>query len=106
MPKVIFIESTDVEHSVEAQAGRSLMQIAVDNLVPGIDGECGGVCSCATCHVYVDPEWQARLPPRSSDESLMLEGATEVDERSRLSCQLKMRDEWDGLILNIPQSQG
>lgn len=106
MPKVIFIESSDVEHSVEAPLGRSLMQVAVDNMVPGIDGECGGACSCATCHVYVDPAWQERLPPRSSDEAFMLEGATDVGESSRLSCQLKMREEWDGLILRVPATQG
>lgn len=106
MPKVIFIESSDVVHSVEAELGRSLMQIAVDNLVPGIDGECGGACSCATCHVYVDPAWQSRLPARSSDESFMLEGAVDVNDSSRLGCQLKMREEWDGLVLRIPLNQG
>ncbi|MCY1284804.1 Ferredoxin-6 [compost metagenome] len=106
MPKVIFIESSDVQHSVEAPSGRSLMQIAVDNMVPGIDGECGGACSCATCHVYVDPAWQERLPPRSGDETFMLEGASAVGESSRLSCQLKMREEWDGLVLRIPATQG
>ncbi|MCY1462073.1 hypothetical protein D9M71_798070 [compost metagenome] len=82
------------------------MQIAVDNMVPGIDGECGGACSCATCHVYVDPAWQERLPPRSGDETFMLEGASAVGESSRLSCQLKMREEWDGLVLRIPATQG
>lgn len=106
MAKVIFIESSDVVHSVDADAGRSLMQIAVDNMVPGIYGECGGACSCATCHVYVDPEWQGRLPAISTDESFMLEGAMDVTENSRLCCQLKMRDELDGLILRIPVSQG
>lgn len=106
MPKVIFIESSNVEHCVEAQTGRSLMQIAVDNMIPGVDGECGGACSCATCHLYVDPAWQSRLPARSSDEAFMLEGATEVNESSRLGCQLKMREEWDGLVLRIPLSQG
>ncbi|GLU39237.1 2Fe-2S iron-sulfur cluster-binding protein [Pseudomonas sp. NBRC 100443] len=106
MPKVIFIDSADVRHTIEAAPGRSLMQVAVDNMVPGIDGECGGACSCATCHVYVEPDWQERLPLRSSDESFMLEGAVAVDERSRLSCQLKMRDEWDGLVLRIPETQG
>ncbi|SDY54619.1 2Fe-2S iron-sulfur cluster-binding protein [Pseudomonas sp. NFACC08-1] len=106
MPKVVFIEHSDVVHSVEAETGRSLMQIAVDNLVPGIDGECGGACSCATCHVYVDPAWQSLLPARSSDETFMLEGAFEVNESSRLGCQLKMCEEWDGLVVRIPVSQG
>lgn len=106
MPKVIFIESSEAVHSVEAEAGRTLMQIAVDNMVPGIYGECGGACSCATCHVYVDPQWQARLPAKSMDEGFMLEGAVDVNEDSRLCCQLKMRDDLDGLVLRIPASQG
>lgn len=106
MPKVIFIDCAEARHTVEAAPGRSLMQVAVDNMVPGIDGECGGACSCATCHVYVEPDWQERLPPRSSDERFMLEGASAVDERSRLSCQLKMRQEWDGLVLRVPETQG
>ena len=106
MAKVIFIESSNAEHCVEAESGRTLMQIAVDNMVPGIYGECGGACSCATCHVYVDPEWQARLPARSSDEAFMLEGAQEPNEHSRLCCQVKMYEELDGLVLRIPLSQG
>lgn len=106
MPTIIFIESDETVHSVDAEAGRSLMQIAMDNLVPGIYGECGGACSCATCHVYIDPAWGDRLPPRSSDESFMLEGAPDVNEHSRLSCQLKMSEEWEGLVLRIPVSQG
>jgi len=106
MPTVIFIESNEMEHRVEAEAGCSLMQVAMDNFVPGIYGECGGACSCATCHVYVDPAWEHCLPPRSSDESFMLEGAPEVNERSRLCCQLKMREEWGGLVLRIPATQG
>jgi 2Fe-2S ferredoxin len=106
MAKVIFIESDNTEHIVEAEPGRSLMQIAVDNAVPGIFGECGGACSCATCHVYVEAEWQACLPARSSDEAFMLEGAYEPNEQSRLCCQMKMREEFDGMVLRIPVSQG
>ncbi len=106
MAKVIFIESGNTEHVVDAEPGRSLMQIAVDNAVPGIYGECGGACSCATCHVYVDPQWQDRLPARTSDETFMLEGAYEPHEESRLCCQVKMREELDGLVLRIPLSQG
>ena len=106
MPTVIFTHSDGSVHGVEAEPGRSLMQIAVDNLVPGIDGECGGACSCATCHIKVEPAWHDRLPPRSSDEVFMLEGAQDVDDNSRLSCQLKMREEWEGLVLHIPALQG
>lgn len=106
MPTVIFIESNETEHRVEAEPGCSLMQVAMDNFIPGIYGECGGACSCATCHVYVDPAWQDRLPPRSSDESFMLEGAPGVDERSRLGCQLKVNEDWEGLLVRIPATQG
>lgn len=106
MAKVTFIENSNTEHSVEAEPGRSLMQIAVDNMVPGIYGECGGACSCATCHVYVAPEWLARLPAKSSDEAFMLDGAFEPNEHSRLCCQVKMREELDGMVLRIPVSQG
>lgn len=106
MPTVIFIESNETEHRVEAEPGCSLMQVAMDNFIPGIYGECGGACSCATCHVYVDPAWQDRLPPRSSDESFMLEGAPGVDERSRLGCQLKINEDLEGLLVRIPVTQG
>jgi 2Fe-2S ferredoxin len=106
MAKVMFIDSSNAEHLVDGETGRSLMQIAVDNMVPGIDGECGGACSCGTCHVYVDPRWHACLPTRSSDEAFMLEGVQGPTEHSRLCCQLKMSDELDGLILRIPLSQG
>lgn len=106
MTKITFIESNNAEHSVEARIGRSLMQVAVDNMIPGVDGECGGACSCATCHLYIDEAWAAKLPPASSDERFMLEGAEAVTERSRLGCQLKVREEWDGLVVRIPAVQG
>lgn len=105
MSKVKFIESNGTEHVTDAEPGQSLMQVAVDNLVPGIIGDCGGACSCATCHAYVDPAWYDRLTPKGEDESFMLEGALDVRPSSRLCCQLKMRPEWDGLVLNIPAAQ-
>jgi 2Fe-2S ferredoxin len=103
MSKVTFIEANGNRHVVdEAPAGRSLMQIALENLVPGILGDCGGTCNCGTCHAQVAPAWLDRLPPRSIDETLLLENADGYDEASsRLCCQLKMKDEWDGLELTV-----
>jgi len=106
MQEIVFIESGGTEHRVEAEPGLSLMQIAVNNMVPGIVADCGGACSCATCHAYIDPAWLERLPPRSEDEAMMLEGVLEPRENSRLCCQLKMRPEWDGLVLQVPATQG
>jgi len=106
MQKITFIESGGAAHTVEAEPGLSLMQIAVNHMVPGILAECGGACSCATCHAYVDPAWLERLPPRGEDEAMMLEGALETRDNSRLCCQLKMQVEWDGLVLRVPESQG
>jgi 2Fe-2S ferredoxin len=105
MSKVIYIESNGAEHVVEAEPGRSLMQLAVDNMIPGILGDCGGACSCATCHAYVDPSWLDKVPPKSEDEAFMLEAALDVRDNSRLCCQLKMRPEWDGLVIRLPESQ-
>src|SRR5690606_36213785 len=84
MPKITFIEHDGTSHTVEAETGRSVMQAAVDNLVPGIVADCGGACSCATCHGYIDPAWLARLPEARADERSMLEGLLECQYNSRL----------------------
>jgi ferredoxin, 2Fe-2S len=90
---------------VDADAGISLMQLALRNGIPGIIGECGGVMSCATCHVYVDAAWYDLLPPAKDGELAMLEFADERAATSRLCCQIKVRDELDGLIVYVPQAQ-
>lgn len=105
MPTVIYIENNGTEHRVEAALNRTLMQIAVDNAVPGILGDCGGSCSCATCHSYIGPEWAARLPPVSETEMFMLEGVPEPRETSRLCCQIKMSAELDGIVVHMPAEQ-
>jgi 2Fe-2S ferredoxin len=105
MTKIVFIEHTGTEHVIEAENGKSVMQTAVDNMVPGIVGDCGGCCSCATCHGYVDKTWIARLPPRTDDESMMLEGALAVQDNSRLTCQISVQSELDGLVVRLPASQ-
>jgi 2Fe-2S ferredoxin len=90
---------------VAADAGRSVMQAATDHLVPGILADCGGNCACATCHVYVDESWRAKLPPPSKEEREMIECALHVQENSRLSCQIPVTAELDGLVIRLPESQ-
>lgn len=105
MPKITYIEHNGKQHVVDAALGQSVMQTAVDNLIPGIVGDCGGSCSCATCHCYVAPDWAARLSPMKEDEELILDGALNVRPTSRLSCQILMSAELDGLVLEMPASQ-
>lgn len=105
MPKITFIEDDGSTHVVEAAVGQSVMEAATTNLIPGVIGECGGSCSCATCHVYVQEPWFAQLPPPDEMELGMLEGAVEPGPLSRLSCQIKMTDELDGLTARIPSGQ-
>ncbi|MFT4256911.1 MAG: 2Fe-2S iron-sulfur cluster-binding protein [Pseudoxanthomonas sp.] len=105
MPTVTYIESNGTRHEVEVETGQNLMQAALDNLIPGIIGDCGGVCSCATCHLFVDVAWRERLPPRGTDETLLLEGVPEVREESRLGCQIRVREDLDGLVVYLPVEQ-
>ncbi|WP_342642335.1 2Fe-2S iron-sulfur cluster-binding protein [Rhodoligotrophos ferricapiens] len=105
MPKITFIESNGTTHTVEAEPGMTLMETAVRNMVPGIDADCGGACACATCHVYVDPEWFEKVGERNEMEEDMLDFAFDVHENSRLSCQIKITDAHDGLVVRIPEKQ-
>ena len=105
MAKIIYISSDGATTEVEAQNGISVMQAAVNNGVPGIVAECGGACSCATCHVHVDPAWYPRLPEPQGTERDMLEFVIDPRETSRLSCQIKITDELDGLVVHTPVSQ-
>ena len=105
MPRIIFIEHDGETHKVAAQVGKSLMRIAVDNMVPGILGDCGGGCNCATCHGYVDEDGISKIPPALSEEQAMLEGALAVASNSRLTCQITMTEALDGLIIRLPVSQ-
>ncbi len=107
MAKITFIEHNGTHHEVEAKAGFSLMETAVNNGVPGIDADCGGQCSCATCHVIVNTEWYNRLKsPQSEMEASMLEMNPEVTETSRLSCQIEVDASLDGLVVQLPEFQG
>jgi len=105
MAKITYIEHNGAEHVVEAEAGMTVMEAAVKNSVPGIEAECGGACACATCHVYVDPAWQEKTGAREEMEEDMLDFAFEVEDNSRLSCQIKVTAELDGLIVKVPEKQ-
>ena len=106
MPKITYIAHDGVTTTLEVRAGLSVMEGAVRNGVDGIDADCGGSCSCATCHVYVDPAWTGRVgPPASNDEDDLLGLAVERRPNSRLSCQLKISEALDGLIVRMPASQ-
>lgn len=105
MPTVVFTDPQGVEHRVDAPLGRSLMQVAIDHNVPGILGDCGGACSCATCHGYVDLAFADRLPARSETEVFMLEGVPDLRDNSRLCCQIRMQPELEGLRIQLPDEQ-
>ena len=105
MPKVTLIAHDGATHSITAQSGQSLMQAATTNMVAGILAECGGNCSCATCHVYVEPEWTERTGAPAECERDLLQCVPEPRENSRLSCQITLTDEHDGLIVRLPKSQ-
>ena len=106
MPKIVFIEHNGTTHEVEAEAGSTVMETAIRNMVPGIEAECGGALACATCHVYVDQEWGEKTGAASEMEEDMLDFAYEVQPNSRLSCQIKVTDELDGLTVRVPERQG
>lgn len=105
MGKVTFISVTGEPFEFDAQPGISVMQIATSNALPGIDAECGGSLSCATCHVYVDESWMHLTDEADETERAMLEFAEDPKPTSRLSCQIKYTDDLDGLVVHIPASQ-
>ena len=105
MAKVKYIEHSGSEHVVEVKNGLSVMEGAVRNNVPGIDADCGGACACATCHVYVDPDWLEKTGKAAAMEESMLDFAEGVETNSRLSCQIRVTPELDGLVVRLPQSQ-
>jgi 2Fe-2S ferredoxin len=107
MPRITYIEFNGTRHPIEVAAGRSVMQGAVDNNVPGIDADCGGECACATCHVYIDAAWLDRIgpPPAGSQEATMLSFAAVTQPDSRLSCQIEVTNALDGLIVRMPEGQ-
>ncbi len=105
MPKITYIQPTGEQQTVDAGVGVTVMEAAKLNMVEGIEAECGGACACATCHVYVAQEWLERTGKPSEMEEDMLDFAFDVRDTSRLSCQIKVVDELDGLIVSVPEKQ-
>ena len=105
MAKITYIEHNGTEHTVNVTSGMTVMEAALRNNIPGVDADCGGACACATCHVYVNEEWLDKTGERSAMEESMLDFAEGVQENSRLSCQIKVSDDLDGLKVTMPESQ-
>lgn len=105
MVKITFVEHDGEEHPVTVSPGGSVMQAAVSNGVPGIDADCGGACSCATCHVYVAEDWIDKLEPINPTEDAMLSLSADRQANSRLSCQIPVTEALDGLVVTTPEFQ-
>ncbi len=105
MAKITYVDQDGTKREVEAKPGQSIMEVAVANMIPGIDADCGGACACATCHVYVDDAWAAKLKPKDDMEDSMLDFAEDVREHSRLCCQILVTEELDGIVVTTPESQ-
>ena len=105
MAKITYIEHNGTSYTVEVKKGLSVMEGAVQNNIPGIDADCGGGMACATCHVYVKEEWFDKVNIKSEGEDDMLDQAYEPNKQSRLSCQISVTDDIDGLIVNLPEKQ-
>jgi 2Fe-2S ferredoxin len=106
MAKITFIDANGAQRTVEGEVGATVMEVAIRNAIPGIEAECGGACACATCHVYVDDAWAAATGKAEPMEEDMLDFAFEVKPTSRLSCQIRVKPELDGLIVRTPARQG
>jgi 2Fe-2S ferredoxin len=105
MVKITYIDSAGTSRTVEGEVGATVMETAIRNGVPGIEAECGGACACSTCHVYVDEAWREKTGEPSPMEEDMLDFAYEVRPNSRLSCQIRVRDDLDGLVVTTPERQ-
>jgi ferredoxin, 2Fe-2S len=106
MPKITYIEHSGRIHTIDADVGQTVMEAAVKHDIPGIVAECGGACSCATCHVYIDDAWHGVAGEPSEMEEDMLDFASDVHAESRLSCQIRITADCDGMIVRIPERQG
>jgi 2Fe-2S ferredoxin len=102
---ITFVEHSGEQHSVEIEEGKTLMEIAMNNGIPGVDADCGGECACGTCHVIVDPAWINKTGNTQGDEVQMLDMTPERAETSRLSCQITVTSDMDGMRVNIPEFQ-
>ena len=105
MPKITYIDSSGNQKTIDVTNGLTVMEGAIQNNVPGIDADCGGACACATCHVYVDEKWFDKLPKKDETEQDMLDMAFQPNKFSRLSCQITVTDEMEGLVVKLPSKQ-
>jgi len=105
MGSITFVEHNGSQHAVDIEEGKSLMQVAMDNGVPGVDADCGGECACGTCHVIVDKAWIDAAGKATDDEAQMLDMTPEKSDTSRLSCQIQTTNEMDGMVVRLPEFQ-
>jgi 2Fe-2S ferredoxin len=105
MPRITFITPDGEKHDVEAESGYSVMETAINNNIEGIVAECGGACACATCHSYIDEAWIDRMPEMDDMEDSMLDAAYDRRDNSRLTCQLEIQDDWDGLVVHVAENE-
>jgi 2Fe-2S ferredoxin len=105
MPKITFVDHAGEERTIEATTGETVMETAIKNAIPGIDADCGGACACATCHVYVDVAFMPKVGQPLDMEQSMLDFAENVQDNSRLSCQISVSEDLDGLRVTTPESQ-
>jgi 2Fe-2S ferredoxin len=105
MAKITYVDHSGERRTIEVENGATVMEGAIRNAIPGVEAECGGACACATCHVYVEEAWREKVGPPSPMEEDMLDFAFEVKDSSRLSCQIKVKPELDGLVVRVPEKQ-
>jgi ferredoxin, 2Fe-2S len=105
MVNITFIEHNGEKRTVDAEPGATVMETAIKNMIPGIEAECGGACACATCHVYIDDAWREKVGPPTPMEEDMLDFGYDVRENSRLSCQIRVTEELNGLVVTTPERQ-
>jgi 2Fe-2S ferredoxin len=105
MPKITFVTPDGERHKVDVDNGYSVMEAAINNNIDGIVAECGGACACATCHGYIDEAWTAKMPEMDDMEDSMLDAAYERRDNSRLTCQLEVNDDWDGLVVHVAENE-
>ncbi len=105
MPKITFVTPDGERHKVDVDNGYSVMEAAINNNIDGIVAECGGACACATCHGYIDEAWTAKMPEMDDMEDSMLDAAYERRDNSRLTCQLEVNEEWDGLVVHVAENE-
>ena len=105
MPKITYIEHNGKKHTIDVANGLTVMEGAIQNNIPGIDADCGGSMACATCHVYVEKEWFNKLPKKEDGEEDMIDMAYEPNKFSRLSCQLTVSNDLEGLVVQLPKKQ-